>query len=523
MNQTQRIRLGLLLTNIKLGGRFSFRTYTADASYPKDPDPKNWRTINGSKVHLTNGKIDGGAGGKFKGNAWVGKKSHGHNSFFPLSQMNYKGKSYKGPNATAQAGSIQASRPKSNMANIGAAGQASAIATQTVSQAQPAIATTPLPQVSASTSHATGNVKPPLGFINRLRGRYKNANQLGKTGTDAFFQFGGDPVMLPHSMGNDTKAVCQKAYDAWKNKEITKTAAQNIVATAIQAPNSYMLTLIAQRWGVTPSPIATTTTPGITPTPSTAPTAAMAQPNTAPKPTPKPKTAGKTSSVDLPTMDDTQRASFVKKAMTAKLPPNLNKNNPTQRLVYAAKHNDPPKIVSYNQLGKLAKAKGAIVLYRTVSDSGSIKADQIADDIRTSKIFVTNGNGGRVYGGGMYMADDINDSRYYGWGESNTICAVLNPKTAKIITMDKLQKKEGPNWLKQNPKTAKELGFVKNRHGGFDTRPGIGQNSNDLYTALAVAMGYNVVHNPSAGYYTILDRKILTTCTKNFFNDDPNF
>lgn len=39
---------------------------TMDA-WPKDPDPKNWRTIEGTHVHLKNGKIDGGAGGKFNG------------------------------------------------------------------------------------------------------------------------------------------------------------------------------------------------------------------------------------------------------------------------------------------------------------------------------------------------------------------------------------------------------------------------------------------------------------------------
>lgn len=37
-----------------------------DADYPKDPDPNNWRTINGAKVHLDGERnIDGGAGGKF--------------------------------------------------------------------------------------------------------------------------------------------------------------------------------------------------------------------------------------------------------------------------------------------------------------------------------------------------------------------------------------------------------------------------------------------------------------------------
>lgn len=70
MNNLQRIRMGLLLAIVKLG------SLTMDANYPKDHNPENWRTISGAKVHLTNGKIDGGAGGKFEGNDWVGKKMH---------------------------------------------------------------------------------------------------------------------------------------------------------------------------------------------------------------------------------------------------------------------------------------------------------------------------------------------------------------------------------------------------------------------------------------------------------------
>lgn len=83
MNALQKIRMGLLLANIKLG-----RVHTHDESYPKDPNPENWRTINGSKVHLTNGRIDGGASGKFKGKPWTGQKAHGSNSFFP--RFNYQ-------------------------------------------------------------------------------------------------------------------------------------------------------------------------------------------------------------------------------------------------------------------------------------------------------------------------------------------------------------------------------------------------------------------------------------------------
>lgn len=97
MNALQKIQMGLLLAKIKLGG-----VYTRD--WEKDPNPENWRTINGSHVHLVNGKIDGGAGGKFKGNNWTGQKAHGSNSFFP--RFNYQQNLFGGqevmPSRTAQ-------------------------------------------------------------------------------------------------------------------------------------------------------------------------------------------------------------------------------------------------------------------------------------------------------------------------------------------------------------------------------------------------------------------------------------
>ena len=47
--------------------------------WQKDPNPEHWRTISGAKVHLDqNGEIDGGAGGKFTGNYWDGKKGQQH-------------------------------------------------------------------------------------------------------------------------------------------------------------------------------------------------------------------------------------------------------------------------------------------------------------------------------------------------------------------------------------------------------------------------------------------------------------
>ena len=85
MNLAQKIRWAGLKASINI------YKLTMDASYPKDPNPENWRTIQGAKVHLSEGKIDGGAGGKFHGKSWTGKKAHnwsqGRNSVQTQSQL----------------------------------------------------------------------------------------------------------------------------------------------------------------------------------------------------------------------------------------------------------------------------------------------------------------------------------------------------------------------------------------------------------------------------------------------------
>lgn len=75
-NEIRRIAVGLMALSMRLDTYAMQRGLTMDSAHQKDPDPKNWRTINGSKVHLTEGKIDGGAGGKFSGKEWTGKTKH---------------------------------------------------------------------------------------------------------------------------------------------------------------------------------------------------------------------------------------------------------------------------------------------------------------------------------------------------------------------------------------------------------------------------------------------------------------
>lgn len=69
-----------------------------DEDYPKDPNPENWRTISGAKVHLNEkGQIDGGAGSKFN------KKKFGSNF---SAQEGFSGE-YAAPNSSEEKSPIK--------------------------------------------------------------------------------------------------------------------------------------------------------------------------------------------------------------------------------------------------------------------------------------------------------------------------------------------------------------------------------------------------------------------------------
>ncbi len=235
-------------------------------------------------------------------------------------------------------------------------------------------------------------------------------------------------------------------------------------------------------------------------------------PTPTPKPRPKPAPATK---IRMETMSDIQLASFIDKAMNKKLPVGFH-DDITQRMILAADWNDKPEVVSSRQAEAAAKKKGAIVLYRTNNPQGRLSAKGFSDRLRTDDVFSTGGHGGQQYGGGIYFSNDFNGSKAYGYStKSNTIGAVLN-KHAKVVAMSDLRGKMGKKWLKQHPAAAKKLGFSTNRYGIVMKKYGMGS-----YTALAMAMGYNVVGSEVIGgetYYTVLNRAVLTTSTKNYWN-----
>lgn len=225
--------------------------------------------------------------------------------------------------------------------------------------------------------------------------------------------------------------------------------------------------------------------------------------------------------IRLDTMSDARLASFIQQSNSAVLPPGY-RDEPTQRLILAAGWNEQPQIVSSAQAEALARKRGAVALYRTVNDdhrySGK-SSQQIADEFRAGTQFQASGHGGQVYGGGAYFSDNFRGSKAYGHSvsSSTTIGAVLNDK-AKVISSWDLKGSIGVNWVKSHPQTARQLGLSINAYG----RVG---GSSGAHTAMAMAMGYNAVKNQVGGrehYYTIFDRSILTTSSKDYYPQSKN-
>ena len=272
------------------------------------------------------------------------------------------------------------------------------------------------------------------------------------------------------------------------------------------------------------------TSSGRTPPPAPMPPPIPTPPPTPPKPTPKPKPKPKPrptpKPIQLDKMDDTQLASFVQQAKSSQLPRGFH-DDITQRMILAAKWNAKPEVLPSSQVEALARKRGAVVLYRTNSDSrgGGINARQFSDGFRDGDEFSTGGSGGQAYGGGAYFSSSFRGSKGYGWGKADTIGAVLN-KNAKVAKMSDLRGAAGIAWVNAHPKAAKRMGLTlmtlpsgrqfvaSNRPRGSKGGHGCG------YTSMAMAMGYNVVSNevsPRETYFTVFDRSALTTSTKDYY------
>ena len=204
---------------------------------------------------------------------------------------------------------------------------------------------------------------------------------------------------------------------------------------------------------------------------------------------------------DLRGMDDKTLHDFLINVQNTDLPPFLNANRHTQRMVYALGMNDKPEIVSDKEFQKLVKS-GKTVMYRTVNDTQTLTADDICD-MFTDGDLTYLGDG--VHGDGLYFSDNLRGSKMYGHTNPKTIGAVFNGK-AKPISETNLRSLYD-QFIKTHPQARKAFGFARNH------------STHDSFSQFALSQGYNIITSRQSSnetYYTILDRSVLTMTKKRY-------
>lgn len=186
----------------------------------------------------------------------------------------------------------------------------------------------------------------------------------------------------------------------------------------------------------------------------------------------------------------------------------------TQKFVYANGLNKKPTVLdnaSFDNFLKTNKISDDEILIREVdgvsfSSKGvtyNYTANDITDMFKTSDInYIGGKRGGQVYGAGTYFGmAGRNGSTGYGSGV--TMMAVLNPKTAKVISRNNIDS-EWSKFTRNKPKLSKI------------------STSSSTYSIRALMMGYNVItsalnnKNKSYGdYYNIIDRSAVVVRANN--------
>jgi len=213
-------------------------------------------------------------------------------------------------------------------------------------------------------------------------------------------------------------------------------------------------------------------------------------------------------------MSDTAMAAEINKAVGVGMPNQLaDKPDATQQLVFSAGFNEKPMVLDQKGFDSYMKANGLgsgdllsrdvnPVTYKNASNTQvKMTAQDVIDMMMYSRVNYIGGKvGGQALGAGTYFDHTYGQSTGYGGSGHKTAVAVLNPKTAKIITYSQL-KSDIPSWKKTHPKSAKAIDNLVKKTGG--------RSSESLY---ALAMGYNVIARNSGakgGYVNVIDRSAL--------------
>lgn len=214
---------------------------------------------------------------------------------------------------------------------------------------------------------------------------------------------------------------------------------------------------------------------------------------------------------NLQGMSDDELASLVTASKSALMPNFLSdRKDATQQFVFQAGLNGKPMVLDSAQFAQFMSDNGIPqreVMGRSVGGANYTNPDgtnvrltpqQVIDIMTDSRLNYIGGKvGGQSYGAGTYF--DMNGGVNTGYASGATAVAVLNPKTAKVVS-DSALPGLAATWAKSHPKTARAI-------GRFST------STQSIY---ALCMGYNVItagrrndtHNVG-NYYNVIDRTAL--------------
>lgn len=228
-------------------------------------------------------------------------------------------------------------------------------------------------------------------------------------------------------------------------------------------------------------------------------------------------------------MSDEELSNIVDNALNANLPDGFH-DDMTQRLIYTTGLNDKPEVLPLEKVQAMAQKDDAIVLYRGVVSNKNESAEKISNSLIDSNQFNTGGFGGQTHGGGTYFTSQYDTARgYSGMNplEAHITGGVLN-KNARVISLSDVEHGKGAEWASKHPKTAAKLGVEVHGTGNnkflvasnrVATKNGSTAGNQSTMTAVALAMGYNVVKagRESHGTYTILDRSAISVSRTNHY------
>lgn len=209
-------------------------------------------------------------------------------------------------------------------------------------------------------------------------------------------------------------------------------------------------------------------------------------------------------------LSDAQLAQLYRDSQKAQLPNHLNDvDDVTQKFAFHIGLNDKPMVLdqaAFNQFMSdnnipqsqiLARSFNSGTLNTSASGQSNLTPQDIADMLKYSRLNYIGGKiGGQAYGAGTYLA--MTGGRNTGYG-GVTVNAVLNPKTAKVISSTKLAQ-----LAKQYDRTHPQFARAT---GGYNTN--FYSNNMSVY---ALVLGYNVISDGSGSrgaYRNVIDRKAL--------------